>query len=574
MYSNVYSVQELETLRGLANQKFGTIKNNWIDIGWWTAPHLTKWMLGKDFGTRNNQHITDTTHVSARRSYVSGFLEGNTSATRPWSRQLHGDPAKNKIPRVKKWLDHFNERCMKNLSSSNFYNEAARFYDHYGIFNTGVHYIVELPGRYFFYTLDPGSYRLINDQFGKAEILIMERRMNVKALVNEYGEKDKNGRVNWNNFSNRVKLSYERGNYTDTVDFVICVIPNKNFDPSKPVGGDNRQWVSLHYECGLGYGSDYVGAVVTGLYAGESADTNRKFLRIRYSKRCPFIAGKSPSSMNFEYGEVGPTVDAIGCIKSLNKKAVAKDKALEKILDPAVQGPANLKKSYRTTMSNAYIPLDPTSLAAGARLSTIHDINSAIVPLTSDVDDIRQQVNKLYYADFLLYLTMNPKTRTAEETRAIVAEQQMVIGPNLQSLNWTYNVPITDFNADWTLDNDPYLEPPPPELEGEFLRTEFISIFAQTQKAADLPSIDRYIQAMMNVGQMNPSALQKVNFDVYADLIEDRLYLPEGLNRDQAEVDSMRQQAQAMAARQQALQETLPALAGAAKDAASARQGQ
>ena len=69
-----------------------------------------------------------------------------------------------------------------------------------------------------------------------------------------------------------------------------------------------------------------------------------------------------------------------------------------------------------------------------------------------------------------------------------------------------------------------------------------------------------------NVGQINPKIWDKANLDKLADLYEDRLFLPAGLNNPQAKVDAMRQQALAQQQRQRMLQETLPAVAGAAKD--------
>jgi hypothetical protein len=103
---------------------------------------------------------------------------------------------------------------------------------------------------------------------------------------------------------------------------------------------------------------------------------------------------------------------------------------------------------------------------------------------------------------YLLYLTNNPKTRTAAETNAIVEEQQRVIGPNLQSLNFTYNIPVLEWVMDYVLYEDPYLQSPPEDLIGQSMKPEFISVFAQAQKAADLPSIDRYLGMISNVGQL------------------------------------------------------------------------
>ena len=138
----------------------------------------------------------------------------------------------------------------------------------------------------------------------------------------------------------------------------------------------------------------------------------------------------------------------------------------------------------------------------------------------------------------------------------------------LQSLNLSYNVPLVEYVADYVLHDDPIMKqwPVPKALQGQYLRPEFISIFAQAQRAADLPSIQQYLGFVEQVGQMQPAVFDKVNLDKIADIYEDRLFLPEGINRPQSQVDALRQKAQAAQQRQQMLEQTLPAMAGAAKD--------
>ncbi len=554
---------QYEYLRMQADQQFNKVRQTWIDCGKWALPHRIKWLLSQTPGERNNQHIVDTTHILALRSFVAGFLEGNTSASRPWFRIFSKNDELNEVYENKNWLQHFTDRVLHCLSRSNFYNAAGGFYYDYGTFNTGAHYIDEIRGTLYFHNLIPGSYKAINNRFGEAVILVREMSLSVKAIVDGYGVK-KNGNYVWSNFSSRVKKLYEDGNYTTMIDVVHCVKENHRYDPNKPQAGLNKRWLSCTYELAGSNGQSYA----EGQEYGSSILNTKEeevYLNMSASKRKPFIIGKSDSGSNFEYGEKGPTSDSLGLIKSLNKKAIAKDQAIEQILRPALQGPASLKKSYITTASNSYVPLDATSLAQKG-LRSIFEVNPEIATLTQDVMDLRDQVSKHYYADYLLYLSMNPKTRTATETDAVVKEQQLIIGPNLQALNWTYNVPVVEFVMDFVLDEDPELAPPPEALAGNFLQAEFISVFAQAQKAADLPAIDRYVGMVEAVGQLQPKIWDKVNLDKLADLYEDRLFLPAGLNNPQGKVDAMRQQAQAMAQKQQMMQETIPAMAGAAKD--------
>lgn len=568
------SKHKCEFLRNLAKQRFDRARGTWIDCGRWAAPHRIKWMLSQMEGERNNAHIVDATHILALRSYVAGFLEGNTSASRPWFRFGISDMAIGERPDVHDWLDKFTNRTLQVLGSGNFYDAAGQFYYDFGVFNTGAHYIEELPNKLYFHTLIPGSYFLINNGYNEAVTLVREYSLTVKALVETYGVKDEHGNTDWSNISGNVKKMYNDGNYTTVISVVHIITENDNFDPSQPQVLLNRKWLSVTYELG-GLGGQYY---QYGQEFGEvSPDPREKdlFLKVTASRRKPFIVGKSDSGNNYEYGEKGPTLDALGLIKSLNKKAIAKDQALEQMLRPALQGPANLKKSYITSAANSYVPLDPSSLSQKG-LRPIFEVNPGIGQLLQDQSDLRSQVGKIYFEDYLLYLIQNPKTRTATETNAVVQEQQLVIGPNLQSLNWTYNTPIIEFAADYVMFDDPFMQqyPMPAILQGKFLRPQFISVFAQAQRAADLPSIERWMQMVETVGQQPGGAhiWDKANIDKLSDIYEDRLFLPAGLNNPQAKVDAMRQAAQAAAQHQQMLQNTIPAIAGAAKDVSVAKQ--
>lgn len=564
--------QQCEFLRTQAKQKFDRMKATWIDCLRWVNPHRATWLLSQTPGERKNHHIVDPTHILAQRSFVAGFLEGNTSASRPWYRYGSRDQDRNDSHAAKAWLQHFTNRTLSYLGTSNFYHAAGNFYYDYSAVNTGAHYMEEKStGGFFVHTLVPGSYFVLNNSYGEAAVIVREFCLSVMALVKRYGKLGKDGRPDWSNFSPGVKKMYEDGNYSQMIDVVHIIRENPDYDFKNPDDPFNRQWLELTYEVGGGAKHTFAEGI-----AAEGAfkfSENEIYLERITKRRKPFIVGKS--SEDYEYGERGPTLDALGLIKSLNKKAIGKDRALEQMLAPTLQGPASLRKSYVTNAPNTYIPLDGRSISAQQKVESVYQINGQwLNALIGDVMDMRQQVDKLYYADFLLYLSKNPKTRTARETDAIVEEQQRIIGPNLQSLNFSYNNPILEWIADYVLYEDPYLQAPPPELAGQSLKPELISVFAQAQKAADLPAIDRYVAMIASVAQIDPRVLDKANLDKLADLYEDRLYLPSGLNNPQDKVDAKREAAQREMQRQQALQETLPAVAGAMKDMSSVKQQQ
>lgn len=571
--------QTCEYLRNLAKQRFYRTMPLWMELGRWGAPHRIKFMqgMGMTEGYRNNAHIVDNTHVLALRSFVAGFLEGNTSASRPWARWTTGNEEVDDQSENLRWLQIYTKRCMNVLANSNFYYSASQFYGDYGVFNTGAHYLQERKAGPYWHTLVPGSYFVINNGLNEAVTLVRELSLTVKAIVEQYGRKNPDGSYSWDNISWNVRKMYEQANYTTQWTIVEVCTANTNFDPSQKQVGFNQPWLCVAYELGGTGGQNYQYATE---FSDLLADTKerQKWLRAYATRRKPFIVGKSDSGMNFEYGETGPTLNALGLIKSINKKTIAEDQAIEQMLRPALQGPANLRKSYITTAPNSYVPVDPNSYSQGKgqALRSIFEINPAFPALTQNKEDLRQQISKLYYADYLMYLTQNPKTRTAEETQQVVKEQQLVIGPMLQSLNQTYNIPVIEWVADYVLWDDPWMKqfPVPPSLQGQFLRPEFISVFAQAQRAADLPAVDQYLGMVERVAQLNPSIWDKANLDKIADVYQDRLFLPEGINRPQEEVDAKRQQAQMQQMRQQMLEQTLPAVAKAGKDAAAAQPQQ
>jgi len=355
-----YSKQTCEFLRHQSKRTFDKVRTTWCDSLRWALPHRSTWILSQTEGERKNQHIVDPTHILALRSFVAGFLEGNTSSSRPWYRIGTKDVERNENFENKAWLQHFTERTLAHLGSSNYYYAAGSFYYDYGVVNTGGHYFEELEKGFHVHTLVPGSYYVINDSYGEADVLIREYCLNVKSIVDLYG-KNKDGKADWSNMSHSVKKMYMDGNYSQKVDIVHVIKRNPLFDPDKNVFHTNKQWVELTYELGGKGGYDYADGMEFGYGGIESTNKADVFLKIHHTKRKPFVVGKSTT--DFEYGEKGPTIDALGLIKSLNKKAISKDQAIEQILKPALQGPASLRKSYISHAPNTFVPIDSRSAA-------------------------------------------------------------------------------------------------------------------------------------------------------------------------------------------------------------------
>jgi len=568
-----YKVNDIESSVVDLRTQFELVKPDWIDLLYWTSPYKVETLLGgQKTGIRNNHHIVDPSHLLSRRAFVSGFMEGNTSSTRQWGLLETGDEDLNKDTEVKEFTQMLTRKVFKHLAISNVYRQLPVIYEDVSTVNTGVFYIDELPeGKLHFTPLDAGTYYLENDYKGDAVVCVREFKLTVRQLVHYYGKKV-NGEWDWSNFSKDVKKHYEAGKYHETVSVVEWCGKNEFFDANDAPVGSNRPWVCLTYELdGPINGFRLNDKLVDGSYTSRKEEDNIRFLRVQHRTGKPFIAPKNISANNFAYGQAGCMLDAIGLVKSLNKKAIVRDTNLDFMSETAIQGMAGLKKTYRTNQAGTHLPMsiyEMQQLQNQQQLNLAKANSNGYQLLTQDVSDLRQMVNRLFYADYLLYMVNNPKTRTAREVDVVEQEKQLIAGPLLQSLDHSLNVPLLEYVADYVLRTDPSIEIPD-VLGGKALQVKITSVFAQVQRAADLPQVDRFVQVMANLAQVNPQILQKIDFDKYADIYEDRLYLPAGLNKDQSIVDSQREAQQANAQREQQLQQAAT-MAGAMKDNAAA----
>lgn len=556
------TIRRYEIIRAEADVHYSHIENTFKECTYWTIPHRLPFLTGEQHGRRNNNHIVDPTHILALRSGVAGFSEGNTSATRAWVVYRHQDSTMTKIPSVAAWLDLFNKRCLYNSQNSNLYHAIGEFYYEYLINNTAVLFKEVHRNKMHFTSLPVGSYRLLQGRDGRADTLFYIRKMSVKNIVDTYGRYNEDGTPDWSNFSSFVKEAYCANAYSEEIDVITVIERNPEYSADQVELGKNRAYISVTYEAPMASGTHQTKWRNNYNWEAEVFNNN-KFLRIGYFKNKPFLAAKS-SSGAYPYGERGPTLDALGVIKSLNKNRINKDKALQQMTDPTFMGPASFRKSYLTTNPQGYIPLTREEQAVGG-IKPAFQHTPAIGALVQDIGDERSLISKIYYQDFLLYLSQNQKTRTAEEVRAVEAEKQLVVGPNFQSLEWTCNKPLANMIAEFTLHDDIYMPPPPPELGGQTIEPTFISLFAQSQRAADLPNIQTFLNMIVGMAPINQEILLKLDTEVLADIYSDRLFLPYGLVRSKQDVDAMKEKMQADMQRQAQLEE-LTAKAGAAKD--------
>ena len=104
------------------------------------------------------------------------------------------------------------------------------------------------------------------------------------------------------------------------------------------------------------------------------------------------------------------------------------------------------------------------------------------------------------------------------------------LGAVLEALNDELLDPLLDLLFDINLEAG-LIPPPPPELQGRELKPEYISIMAAAQKLLSTTGLERVASFVANLGQHDPSALDKLDMDVLIDEYAEALGVPPGVIR-------------------------------------------
>jgi hypothetical protein len=144
---------------------------------------------------------------------------------------------------------------------------------------------------------------------------------------------------------------------------------------------------------------------------------------------------------------------------------------------------------------------------------------------------------------------------TATEVAERHEEKLLMLGPVLERLHNELFQPLIDITFARMLEAG-LVPPPPPELHGQELKVEFISMLAQAQRAVETNSIDRFVNSMGTiVGMGKTDVLDKFDSDKWSDIYSDQLGInPELLIGDDKVAVIRAQRAKQQAAQQKAEQ--------------------
>lgn len=520
----------METKRQYHDRRLQSLKEmrnpwepHWSELSEFNAPSRLRLTLNQNEGRPSRKKIVDSTGSFALRTLASGMHSGITSPARPWFRLTTYDPEMRDFAPVKTYLSSVETRMREVFQSSNIYNSFHWGYGDLGLFGQSCGLLVEDADKVIrMIQLLHGSFWIARDETGRASTLYRQFSWSVERIVRRFGV---------NNVSNTVKRCYDKGDYDERFTINHAVEPRHDRDVTK-IDKRNKPWSSNYWEDGA---RPIDGS---GMLEESGFDSN------------PIIAPAWELVAEDHYA-TSPGMDALPDVKMLQTMQLRSGEAIEKKVRPPMKGPMSLKNNPASLMpgSVTYVD-DPTGRGYTAAI----EVNLSLAELENKIQTTSQRIERAYYADLFLMLSQMEgiQPRNQFEIAERKEEKLLALGPVLENIYGGQLAPTIDRTYD-LMEARRLFPPAPPELQGQDLKIEYISMLAQAQKAVSTGSIERLFSFAGNLAAVNPTVLDKINMDEGIDIYGDMLGSPPSVIVPDEEVAKIREgrakkQAQAEAA--------------------------
>ena len=519
---------------------------HWQDISTYLLPRNGRFLItDRNRGEKRHNAIYDSTGTRANRVLAAGLMAGMTSPARPWFRLGTTDRALMEFEPVKLWLNDVTELMRDIFSRSNTYRSLHMMYEELGAFGTASSVMLpDFQDVIRHYPLTIGEYALAADDRNEVNTLYREFEMTVGQMARMFGVEA---------LSPTVKNMRDKGKLDAWVPVTHIIEPRNDRDV-RIKDAKNMAVASCYFESA----------------SNTNAGSDGSFLRESGFKRYPALSPRWAGVGGDIYGN-SPGMECLGDIKQLQHQQLRKGQGIDYMVKPPVQMPASMKNTEVNMLPGGASYHDGVT---GGGIKNAFDVTLRLDHLLLDIQDVRERIDETFYKNLFMAI-INDRRMTPGTAREIAEkheEKLLMIGPVLERLHNE----LLKRKIDVTFDEmilAGIVPKPPPEMQGQELNVEFISMLAQAQRAIGTGSIDRFVMAMGTIAQFKPGVLDKFDEDEWADKYSEMLGVDPTLIVADDHVAIVRKQ-RAAAQQQQAKQQAVAQGAETAAKLASAKTGE
>jgi hypothetical protein len=460
----------------------------WRDITEHTVPYRTRWHAHeRNRGDKRDHKLLNSRATRAVRGLAAFLMAGITSPARDWFGLTTTDTKRAEVEAVKTYLEAVKRVLTTTFQSSGLYRALSNgTYIDLATIGTHAMFLEEsakLPGRVSFRPMAIGEYYLDVDDSGRTDTCFREIPYTIRQMVQKFGLKA---------VSDSVKNAWDRGNYGHVRTVIHAIQPNEEREPGT-MGYRGMRFSSCWYE--------------------EADDRQNGMLRESGYEEFPVIAPRWTALEDNAYGW-GPGWDARGDCRMLQHHEKARLELVDMLKKPPMFASGDIKRA-------SLVPGDLTRTARGKQgefKPAVQVDPRALAEVKESIAEFEGRITECFYGHLFQLLIMDDRNErpTATEVEATRHEVMMQAGPLLENLNPELLEPVVE-RTFAVLDRADMLPLPPPELEGQPVKIEFISIMHQMQQATGLVGLRTLMREVQLIAQTHPDVVDKIDADAAAD---------------------------------------------------------
>jgi len=508
-------------------QRFAELKtrrapflHQWIAVSKYISPFSGRFDINDHGEHRSSAFILDSEATYDHKILTSGLMSGASSPARAWFKLQPKTEELAENDEIIKWCAKTESVMQKIFQQSNTYNTLHSIYKELVLFGTAVDLIYDdLNNVIQHHILTAGEYCLDTNDKGDVDTLYREFQLTTIQAVKAFGYKV---------LPVEIKDAYNRGELGTYWNFLHAIEPRIDRD------------VEAHDVRNKAWGSYY-------LSLGTSEQGILKESGFDYF---PVIAPRWDILGIEPYG-TSPAQEMLPDIKQLQQEVLRKAELIENYTKPPLQAPSSARQNPIMMSSGAinFTQTTGTDQAIRPIISSTGDLNALI----QDIASIRESIRRGFYVDlFMIVQQTAGDRRTTVEINALQQEQMLSLGPVMERMQNELLGKLVMITFQKMLERGAIPELPAEYQDGIPLDIAFTSVLAQSQKAVDINTVDRFTSAVFASAQAIPEIIDRIDPDGYIDEYVARLGVAPKLIRSKEEAEKIRQQrAQAQQAQQE-----------------------
>ena len=499
-------------------------------------------------GARLTQRLFDSTAIVANELLAASLQGALTSDAFKWFRLKTRKQELNDNKNVAEWLDEVADRMYLAFRQSNLNSELQEVYLDLGCFGNACVYMEEADSTqaafsgFRFHYVQIGRWTISENKDGLVDTVFRTVAMTAHAAA-----------LRWPTTCGE-KIAKVAENDPDKRIYVVhAVYPRSGMHDPGYKG--TLPFASVYFT--------YGGASPAGDVGGQYG---KCLLAVDGTDYFPYMVPRWTKAINEMYGR-GPGDTALPDIKTLNKAEELTLRAWAKNIDPPLL--------TRDDGVIGRIKTSPSDIITARDMDAVKPLETAQRFDVNQVksDQKRESIKQIFYNQQLQLPEGQVMTATEVERRYEL--MQRFLGPTLGRITVELLNPLVQ-RAFYLMLKRRALPPPPRELMSgttgmEPVDIEYEGPLARAQRATDVQAVERSLQDLTALLQMDPNVKDNLDLDWIARLIVERNGVPPQALRDLAEVAKIRKaridaQNQAIQAKQQteALKAVGPAVKGLA----------